>query len=211
MPHRNIIRHFEANMSYHCYNRGVEKRQVFVDQQDYGVFLARLKMMLADPGELREEYTNRERIRSFYGRIELRAYCLMPNHFHLLLHQYDAAALADFMRTLSTSYTMYFNNRHQRVGPLFQGRYKASEITSDAYDMHISRYIHLNPYELTSDYEEYAYSSMQFVLHPERTPAWVSIENVLQSHGSRETYRKFVKEYAAEDLIEQLDDVYTLD
>lgn len=211
MPSRNAIKTFAAEMSYHCYNRGVEKRAIFLDSQDYGVFLARLKQMLSDPDEIKDEFTKRERVKSFYGRIELRSYCLMPNHFHLLLYQYDDTAIMEFMRTLGTSYTMYFNKRYERVGHLFQGRYKARRIDSDAYNLHISRYIHLNPYNEYAAYETYQYSSMQFVLHPEAKPHWLRLEPVLKLHAGRDAYRRFVREYASTDKIDELDDYHALD
>ncbi len=212
MPSRNALKQFASNSSYHCYNRGVEKRRIFMDQQDYGVFLNRLKQMLSDPDEIKEEYSSRERVKSFYGRINLQAYCLMPNHYHFLLYQYDDTAISEFMRTLGTSYTMYFNRRHQRVGHLFQGRYKARHIQSDEDMMHISRYIHLNPLGCRDGYEVYPYSSMQYVLFSERCPSWVAVDNVLELHqNSRDKYREFVQSYADEDKYEELDDVYSLD
>lgn len=212
MPSRNALKQFIPESSYHCYNRGVEKRRIFMDRQDYGVFLNRLKQMLSDPDEIKGEYSNRELVKSFYGRIELYAYCLMPNHYHLLLYQYDDTAISEFMRTLGTSYTMYFNKRHERVGHLFQGRYKARPIQTDADAMHISRYIHLNPIKYPDGYELYPYSSMQYVLFTERCPSWVATERALKSYwDSRETYSKFVKDFATEDSYEELDDLYSLD
>lgn len=194
MPHRNVLREFLPDRSYHVYNRGVEKRLIFEDEQDYGVFLNRLKLMLSDPDELeRREDMPKQPIKSFYGQIELLAYCLMPNHFHLLIHQYDETALSEFMRTLSTSYTMYFNSRYDRVGSLFQGRYKGRLIDNDAYRLHISRYIHLNPLVLGEDIENYPYSSLYYF----RTRAlrWLSPGKVLEDHSSYQDYLNFVNDY----------------
>ncbi len=211
MPSRNALKQFETDMSYHCYNRGVEKRTIFVDDQDYGVFLNRLKQMLADPETLKAEFKKRELVKSFFGRIELRSYCLMPNHFHLLLYQHDEEAIADFMRTLSTSYAMYFNKRYERVGHLYQGRYKARRIDSDEYSLHISRYIHLNPQNLEGGYKRYPYSSMRFLLEPDMCPAWLHVDKVLIEHdGLIERYTKFVDEYAAVTTLDEMDDQYDL-
>jgi len=84
----------------------------------------------------------------------------MPNHFHILLYQKDdEKALEKLFRGLMTSYVMYFNQKYKRQGPLFQGRYKASQIDSDTYLYHISRYIHLNPLDVNKSYRDYPYSS----------------------------------------------------
>lgn len=211
MPHRNLIRIFIADHSYHCYNRGVERRKIFLDAQDYGVFLNRLKRLLANPDELKDEEPGRDRLRSFHGEIELVAYCLMPNHYHLLLKQVNETALAEFMRSLSTSYTMYFNKRYQRVGPLFQGRYKARLVDTDAYDLHLSRYIHLNPIDLPADFHTYDYSSFRFLKDPHTRPSWLHVDRVLGAHDySYDVYEKFVAEYANTGKFERLSDEFDL-
>ncbi|TAH31960.1 hypothetical protein EYC58_04765 [Candidatus Saccharibacteria bacterium] len=193
MPHRNVVRKFVENSAYHCYNRGVEKRQIFMDEQDYGVFLNRLRQMLSDPSELNEA-DRIEHIKSYYGDVELLTYCLMPNHFHLLLYQHTERALPEFMRTLSTSYTMYFNNRHKRVGSLFQGTYKARLIEDNDDWLHISRYIHLNPCGSPEGYLHYQYSSMRPFLVPEYRPSWLLPERVLEPFESIKKYESFIAE-----------------
>ena len=136
----------------------------------------------------------------------------MPNHFHLLLYQNDETAIAEFMRTLCTSYTMYFNRRNERVGHLFQGRYKARKIDSDAYNLHITRYIHLNPQAMESGYKLYPYSSMRFILRPEIRPRWLLVDSVLSEHyGSIDHYVRFIDEYAKDNTVEDLHDLYGLD
>jgi phage tail tube protein FII len=88
---------------------------------------------------------------------------------------------------------MYFNKRHNRVGSLFQGTYKASKIESDSYWMHISRYIHLNPVDL-GDYKNYPYSSYKIFMG-ETYAEWVHPEKVLNSFNNSKEYEKFVKSY----------------
>lgn len=212
MPHRNVLRELAADTSYHCYNRGVERRDIFMDAQDYRVFLTRLKLMLSDPESLKNDKApERVRIKSFFGRIELHAYCLMPNHFHLLLHQVSDDSMVEFMRTLSTSYTMYFNKKYERVGSLFQGRYKARRVDNAAYATHISRYIHLNALSMPGGYERYEYSSMQFLKEPYIAPSWFDPSRLLDDFGgSYDTYRKFVEEYASLDEFEYLEDRFDL-
>lgn len=210
MPHRNVLRQFAADNVYHCYNRGVEKRQIFMDEQDYGVFLNRLKQALSDPDDIKDDQPT-EHIKSYYGEIELMAYCLMPNHFHLLLYQYTDHAIAEFMRTLSTSYTMYFNERYDRVGSLFQGRYKARLVDTDVYWQHISRYIHLNPFNIDNDIEQFPYSSMQFYKSPEKCPSWLLPRRVLESYDSYQSYRHFVYQYANNDAYEKINMTYSFE
>jgi putative transposase len=111
---------------YHVTCRGNERRNIFRDEADRGKFLE----ILADNVKL-------------YG-IELHCYVLMENHFHLLLMTPEAD-LKKFMQRLNTTYTVYFNRRHRRVGHLFQGRYKSILIEKDEYLVELSRYIHLNP------------------------------------------------------------------
>ncbi len=204
MPHRNVIREFANDMSYHVYNRGVERRDIFLDSQDYYVFLNRLKLMLIDRTELDEKDLPRQPIKSFHGEVELLAYCLMPNHFHLLLHQNSDSGISEFMRTLSTSYTMYFNKRYERDGALFQGRYKASRISTDPYRLHISRYIHLNPLALERDIEQYEYSSLRHYATQDAT--WVSYDKVLVDFQSYKEYLSFTSEYAHIEKLEVLEE-----
>jgi len=154
MPSRNIIREFGPEQYYHVYNRGVEKRLIFLDDQDYTVFIGLIKKFLA--GE--SNGNNRHTYMLLNDDVQLLSYCLMPNHFHLLLYQNTNDGITKFLRRLSIGYVMYFNNRYARVGGLFQGRYKASCIERDDYLHHISRYIHLNP----GKYKQWPYSSYQY-------------------------------------------------
>lgn len=169
MPSRNLIKIYVENSFYHIYNRGVEKRKIFKDTQDFKVFHKYLKDHLLDPVNsnlLPHQFSVRGK--SFKGiprqpknyakEIELIAYSLMPNHFHLLIKQNEKKSIEKFMRSLATRYSMYFNKKYNRVGKLFQGRYKACLITQDSYLLHLTRYIHLNPSEFTSNLEE-AFSS----------------------------------------------------
>jgi len=156
MPAKNILKSYIENGYYHIYNRGVEKRIIFQDEQDYRVFLHYLKLYLSPPDSLRDVYKvykglsfvdpPRERpLNNFSQEITLMTYSLIPNHFHLLLKQKPAHAIEKFMRSLGTKYVQYFNKRYQRVGPLFQDTYKAVLVKTNEQLLHLSRYIHLNP------------------------------------------------------------------
>lgn len=157
MPARNTVKPYIAHGYYHLYNRGVEKRKIFLDQQDYAVFLSYLKEyllpkdteglqeQLADPTlsfKERDKILKTLRMNNFADEINLLAYCLMPNHFHFFIRQKSPTAIRSFIQSLCTRYTMYFNKKHKRVGSLFQGVYKASHINDEAYFIHLSRYIH---------------------------------------------------------------------
>ncbi|QQS19868.1 transposase [Candidatus Saccharibacteria bacterium] len=189
MPSRNVVREFETGAYYHVYNRGVEKRIIFSDDQDYTVFLGLLKKYLANDRRDANK-NNRHRFPSLESEVALLAYCLMPNHFHLLVYQMTESGVEKLMRRVSTGYVMYFNEKYNRVGSLFQGPYKASRITSDAYLYHISRYIHLNP----DAYAVWPYSSYKYYAKGEE-PKWLRSDRVLDLFGDRQEYLSFVAEY----------------
>jgi len=111
---------------YHVIDRGVERRRIFATPGDHAIFLricAKLKWRY---------------------QVELPGYCLMPNHYHLLVRTPEAR-LGRFMKELKGGYSKYYNRRCRRVGPLFQGRYKAILIQDDEYVLDVARYIHMNP------------------------------------------------------------------
>jgi len=119
-----------------------------------------------------------------YKRIKLLVYCLMPNHFHLVLKQVDEKAMTEFMKRLTNAYVEYFNKKYKRVGSLFQGKYKAVLIEKENYFLHLSHYIHRNPLELMKEPDpkklvEYSYSSYPDYIG-ERKTSWVLPEEILQ-------------------------------
>jgi len=188
MPSLNTVREFEGDQFCHVYNRGVEKRDIFLDDQDFTVFLGLLKKYLT--GEKTDKH-NRRAFTHLGEDVSLLAYCLMPNHFHLLLHQNTKDGTTKLMRRLSTGYVMYFNNRYNRVGGLFQSRYKASVIDKDEYLHHVSRYIHLNP----KHYQYWPYSSFSYY-EGKKQAAWLKPELLLSFFdGGRQEYINFVADY----------------
>ncbi|MBM4402257.1 MAG: transposase, partial [Candidatus Cloacimonetes bacterium] len=140
MPAKNRIKQYVKSGYYHIYNRGVAKREIFRDAQDYNTFLSYLKEYLSfrDETSLRTSLADQNiswvekdkilkvlHLNNFSETIELLCFTLMPNHFHFLLKQLDEYSLAKFMASLSTRFSMYFNRKYKRVGPLFQDIYKA--------------------------------------------------------------------------------------
>jgi putative transposase len=187
MPSKNVVKSFCEQSFYHVYNRGVNKCAIFLDDVDYRVFLNLIKRFLGNKASV----DNIGRSYKWYGdRVELSAYCLMPNHFHLLLYQYDAQAITELMRSIITSYVMYFNKRYGRIGPLFQQRFKASSILDDQYLQHISRYIHLNP----SNYHDWQWSSLKYYTNNYYAD-WLKPDRIVDLFGSRDVYQDFVADY----------------
>ena len=119
----------------------------------------------------------------------------MPNHFHFLIRQIKDNGVSIFISHLTNSYTKYFNTKYKRVGPLFQGEFKAVLIDSDEQLMHISRYIHLNPYvsNITKDWETFAYSSFQeFIEKKKRRIS--SPSYILSLFKDLKEYKAFVRD-----------------
>lgn len=215
MPSKNIIKTYIENGFYHIYNRGVEKRKIFLDEQDYRVFLSYLRIYLSPKiDSAKDIQKNRNgdyedqnkliseiyKLNNFYNKIDLISYVLMPNHFHLELKQKNRKEIESFMRSLITKYSKYFNKKYKRVGPLFQGRYKAVLIQNTEYLLDLSRYIHLNPKELLvagQSLDVYPWSSYP-VYFKKVTISWLKINfitcNFIENKiFSVHLYKKFVE------------------
>lgn len=222
MPARNSRKIYSDGGIYHIYNRGVEKRIIFEDDQDYKVFLKNLKECLSPVPKTEPKTTFLVRNESFigikrqpknyHGQIELLVYSLMPNHLHLTVKVDKGSTLKKFMHSISTRYSMYFNKRYERVGSLFQGRYKAVLVNEEAYLLHLSRYIHLNPIKHFQDLTQ-AYSSYGEYLGLRKTE-WIKTgtilsyfnQNVLPDFKKYNSYKKFVEGYptSSESLLDKL-------
>jgi len=126
---------------FHIYNRGLDKMSIFKSGFDYQRFIDRMF-----------EYINEV-------DADLICYCLMKNHFHLILRENKLGEIARFIQKLCTSYAMYFNLKNKRTGYVFQGPYKEKNIDSDEYLLQLSAYIHNNPIELGINPEQYKWSS----------------------------------------------------
>jgi len=142
---------------YHCYNRGVEKRRIFENTKDYERFLMLLyvsnsqeRIHLSDFGQSRQGPTLPEVLAAERGAplVDIGAYCLMSNHFHLLLRPLTEKGIPLFMQKVSTGYSMYFNKKNDRSGTLIQGKFKSRWIDTDVYFRRALNYIHANAAEL---------------------------------------------------------------
>ncbi|MDO8729566.1 MAG: transposase [bacterium] len=216
MPAKNSIKTYVENSYYHIYNRGVEKRLIFLDQQDYSVFLSYLKEYLLpkDEKELYQKlsdsnisYKEKDKIlkllqlNNFNQEITLIAYCLMPNHFHFFIKQKSAGTIDQFMNSLGTRYTMYFNRKYKRVGSLYQSVYKAVLIASEEQFLHLSRYIHKQALALKNQpcsYFEYIGERKTLWIHPEEVLSFFAKNNPSLS------YESFVAENDSMEVLKNL-------
>lgn len=213
MPAQNVVKSYVENSYYHIYNRGIEKRIIFQDDSDCAMFNFYLKLYLQPKFELIQEISlnPKRKIRFLHSNlseeISLIAYSLMPNHFHLLVKQSTSDGITKLMRRLMTSYVMYFNSKYDRVGPLFQNKYKACIIDTDEYLLHLSRYIHLNPVNISSSINFNYYSSYDYYLGYKKS-SWINCEDILLYFNKYTTsspnneYKKFV-----EDLNQRSEDI----
>lgn len=208
MPRKNTIRCDIEGGFYHIYNRGVDKRTIFQDQTDYSVFLRFIKEHLLPPDHqdlmILQGLNPRRHVINCFGQVELVAYCLMPNHFHLFIRQVKKGGVSEFMRAIATNYSMYFNHKYKREGPLFQGTYKAVLVDDDPYFLWITKYIHQNPQDIlarvkpSQKLEEYSFSSYPEYLGIRKTE-WVKPNIVLEIFGNNSkstkggNYQKFVE------------------
>ena len=141
----------EEGKYYHLYNRGNNKEKIFYQEENYSFFLAKFKAYLIP-------------------HVDVFSYCLMPNHFHFFIRINDLPAFENGIKNFFISYAKAINKKYSRVGSLFQGRYKVSEIESDVYFTRIITYIHQNPSigEAKIQMDEYKFSSYAAYLAPQK-------------------------------------------
>ena len=140
---------------YHCFNRGVDKREIFTSHAEHERFLMLLYACNSvEPIHISNVYQGEtlvdlvETVKRKETLVDIGAYCQMSNHNHLLLREHDYGGITSFMRRLATGYTMYFNIKHDRTGALFQGAFKSRHVASDQHFNRVVSYIHANPAEL---------------------------------------------------------------
>lgn len=137
---------FAPGEFYHLYNRGTDKRIIFQEEKDYYHFLYLMYICNTTKHiELRAISKNFDRGETL---VDIGAYCLMPNHFHILTHEKIDDGISKYMLKLQTAYSMYFNKKYKRTGSLYEGTFKSVHIDTDRYLKYIYSYIHLNPAKL---------------------------------------------------------------
>lgn len=182
---------FAVDEIYHVYNRGVEKRAMFMDSGDYERMMLLLYLCNSKtPVNIRDYLARGFTYSSLWSLdidkpiVAIGAWCLMPNHFHLLLHEIKEGGISQFMLKITTAYSMYFNRKMERTGSLVQGPFKSEHVTDDRYLQYLFSYIHLNPVKLIPGesswkengirnlrgaqtyLEKFKYSSLPDYMHP---------------------------------------------
>ena len=209
------------NEYYHIYNRSVEKRIIFQDQDDHLRFIYDLfefNNRAAAGRFFQFSETEPPKIKESNLLVEIICFCLMPNHFHFILRQKVDNGISLFMQKLGTGYTAYFNQKYNRSGVLFQGAFKSIYIETDKYLTHLSRYIHLNPIELVDPdwktknisnwhkankfLESYRWSSYLDYLGNKNFPLLINRNLLLNIFSDSQEYKKFVNEWIVKDLKE---------
>lgn len=195
---------------YHIYNRGVERRSVFTNKREYQKAIdliryyrftnlpRRYSQFISLPSPAKE--TLWEKIQKENNpEIVIIAYCLMPNHFHIVLRQSTEGGITRFMANLSNSYTKYFNTKYRRVGSLFQGPFKAKHVETEEQLLHLTRYVHLNPVASflikLDDFESYPWSSFSEYMGRNK-PGICEVEWIKSHFPKTEQYKKFVYDQA---------------
>ncbi len=215
---------FVTGEYYHIYNRGIDKRVIFKSRRDYERFMMLLYLANSD-NSFRLDVILNKKHKTFgevlvFDRgkllISIGAWCLMTNHFHLLIRQEVNGGITKFMRKLGTGYSMFFNIKYQRVGALFGGLFKAKLIgVDDNYMRQLLGYIHINPLEIefpdwkdklnrpSTDMkkflESYRYSSYLDYLGEDRVEKnIINIENFPEYFKDSQSFRDFVENYFVE-------------
>ncbi len=141
---------FVPNEYYHIYNRGNSKQKIFNDEEDYERFM-KLLFLSNGNNNFKIYFIKSDFIYDFdrgEQYVDIGAYCLMPNHFHILITQTENGSISKFMQKLTTAYSMYYNKKYERTGSLFEGKFKSQHAGSDRYLKYLFSYIHLNPLKL---------------------------------------------------------------
>ncbi|TRZ79297.1 hypothetical protein D4R86_06105 [bacterium] len=234
---------FVNDQIYHIYNRGVEKRNVFLSDEDRFRFVHDLfefndtkpalhiytghqlgEVGLPQVNLNKQKQTKNPKVRKPRKLlVEILVFCLMPNHYHLLLMQKRENGITQFMRKLGTGYTNYFNQKYERVGSLFQGKFKAVLIKKESQLLWIVHYIHLNPIELyeknwkerkiknidiaLDNLYKYRWSSLFDYTGRRNFPSVTQREFLLDIFGGEKSYKKEISDCLTNFNIDNLNDL----
>jgi len=212
---------------YHILNRGVDKRKIFLDKQDYFRFIHDLfelnnqNIVNTTFYSFQRSKNNEVQLRKFKQSpkikkprkllVNIHAFCLMPNHYHLLLSPRTKNGVSKFMHKLGTAYVKYFNQKYKRKGTLFEGRYKSILVTDESHFYHLPYYVHLNPLDLkfpewrkgeVKSYkaalkflEDYRWSSHLDYIGKKNFPSVTNREFLLEVFDGEKEYKKSTKEW----------------
>ncbi len=207
------------NEYYHIFNRGMSKQKIFLEKRDWIRFLflilyfqspitfnnisrstkhfVKHSVFNIDKKQILEIVQNRF--------VELTTFCLMPNHFHLIIkdNSSDGDGISHYMQRVLNSYTKYFNTKYKKSGHLFQGPYKAVHIEKNFQLLHLSAYIHKNPIELSKwnkNIYNYPWSSLQDYNIKNRWGNLIKLEIITEQFNTKNSYKKFVETSTAKDV-----------
>ncbi len=195
---RRDYKNLSAGAIYHIYNRGNNKERIFFDEQDYRAFLFRIGMSIGistdtlNQNDLTKSPRSRVRITGFpEGLFKIHSFCLMPNHFHLLVEQCSDTSISTLMSKICTSFAMYLNKKYKRVGYVFQDRFKSVLMENNAQLMWATSYIHMNPVKdrMVPNPYDYKWSSYNDFANDRNLPI-VCKELLIPTFGTKENLIK---------------------
>ena len=202
---------FSIGEYYHIYSRGVEKRKIFLDGNDSKRFTSLLYVANSEKSIHLSDHKNKTlpEIKRGVPLVAVGAWCLMPNHFHLLLKEIREGGIAIFMQRIFTAFTMYFNKKYERTGALFAGPFKSRHVADDRYIKKLISYLHLNAAELFDPHWkdgrgnieiiekrliEYPYSSLSDFLGHERPERKILGNSIFELFDTIPTLKEIVDE-----------------
>ncbi len=220
--------HIAQGEYYHIFNRGNNRQVIFLDEHDKIRFLF-LIIYLQSP--LFFENLNRQIFHFLKNKlfninkdvenqitnkryVELINFALMPNHFHLTVHEFKEKGIAQYMQRVLCAYTKYFNNKYKKSGHLFQGPYKAVHIEDNNQLLYLSTYIHRNPRGLPGWKNKehlYQWSSYQDYIKENRWDKLLKQDIILNQFSNKKEYCSFAKSSPAKELKENLNDDLLID
>ncbi len=209
-------RNFSQQGYYHIYNRGALKQTLFHDQKDYARFLflllaqqgnntfLKITRLLGKHRMLDIQQTLEEKVDDIARerQVEVINFCIMPNHFHVTLHELQDGGISRYMQKILNGYGKYFNKKYEKSGHVFQGAYKCKHVIDDQQIFYLSAYIHKNPNELSkwkNNIVNYPWSSYQDYIQKNRWGSLISSDIILDAHPSAKEYEKFVQSTSAKE------------
>jgi putative transposase len=217
------LENFAENEHYHVFGRGVNKEKIFIDERDKARFIFLITHFQSPTRIYNVSWYTESFLKkgSFNVKenkideilkkrnVELVAFVLMPNHFHLLVQNLDDGILSVYMHRILTAYSKYFNAKYHKKGHVFEGPFKAVHTKNNIQLLHLSAYIHKNPKEIRgweNTYEKYPYSSYQDYIGLNRWGNFLSTEIVLKQFKDQAKYRDFVTTSTAKENLNNLQD-----
>lgn len=197
MPYKNRVKVIGTNTYYHAYARGIDKMKIYRDDSDYTYFLYLLKRYLTKDFKEKKILYGKEvemPVNSVYGQVELSAYSLMPNHFHVLLFNIQEKGMTNLMHRVLTTYTGYFNSRYGRQGSLIQGNYRVVPIRDNPQLVTTGIYIHVNSLKdgIVTKVSEYPYCSYKYYWGGKKC-SWLKINPEIKRATDYKHFERYLK------------------